>query len=141
MIKLNFDDIIIFHNQSINMYGGIDGIRDCGRIESAINGMYQTVFGEDIYPELSDKAAHLANEIIMGHPFLDGNKRTGMSAMLSYLQLNGFNVQATNEEVIEVGLAVAQSKMNKSQLKSWIESHKQVKSKGVADNKPSGLGE
>jgi len=141
MIRITFEDIIRIHKQSIDMYGGLDGLRDPGRIDSSINGMYQTIFGEEAYPELTDKASTLVTGIVMGHPFLDGNKRTGVSAMISFLQINGYDLEVTNEELIEFGLAIAQNQMDREQIKAWLEAHKKQKEKGPSDKKPNGLGD
>ena len=129
MIKITYDDVIRIHKQSIDLYGGLDGIRDKGRIESSINTMYQTIFGEEAYPELTDKSTTLATGIVMGHPFLDGNKRTGVSIMISFLEMNGYSLETTNEDLIELGLEIAQSHYSKEQIKSWIESYKKIQLK------------
>ena len=86
MILIN--DILELHEKSIVDFGGSHGIRDIGLLESAIARPFQTFGGEDLYRTTFEKAAALAESVIINHPFVDGNKRTGMLAMVSLL-LNG----------------------------------------------------
>ena len=79
------DDILELHKRSIADYGGLNGIRDIGLLESAIARAYQTFEGNDLYPTPYEKAAALGESLITNHPFIDGNKRTGMAAMYALL--------------------------------------------------------
>ncbi len=64
-------------------------IRDMGLLESAVARPQTTVFGEDAYPSLWDKAAALLHSIVLGHPLVDGNKRLGWLAATTFLGVNG----------------------------------------------------
>ena len=68
--------------------GGIVGVRDKSLLHSAIEGVNQTMFGEELYPTLVDKVAHIGYSIIKNHVFSDGNKRTGTMIMLITLEMN-----------------------------------------------------
>ena len=68
--------VLRLHELSINIYGGAQGTRDEGLMESAIARPYQTFGEEDLYPTIFGKAAAIVESIIINHPFLDGNKRT-----------------------------------------------------------------
>lgn len=120
---LTTDDILTIHHQVIKLFGGIDGIRDIGSIDSVINGIYQTFDGVELYPSITDKASFLVYGLIKNHAFADGNKRTGVAAMLVFLQMQGSNVEFTNEELIDLGLSIAKSEFKQPDISEWIESH------------------
>lgn len=107
MIKLSIEDIIFLHEKIIDKTGGIRGIRDIGLLETAINSPFISFGGEDLYKTLDDKANQLCNSLIRNHPFLDGNKRIGILAMLVFLDLNNKKKKITNEEIVELGLRIA----------------------------------
>jgi death on curing protein len=69
--------VLRLHELSILKYGGGDGTRDEGLMESAIARPYQTFGGEDLYTTVFEKAAAIVESIIINHPFIDVNKRTG----------------------------------------------------------------
>ena len=133
-MRLTYDDIIRMHDQAISKFGGVNGVRDKNEIESVLNNIYATFGGVELYPEISSKASFLAFGLIKGHAFLDGNKRIGTSVMLTFLDMNGCEVDATNEEIIELALDIAQSKKGQEEIKDWIEAHQKVKenSKGFS---------
>ena len=107
MIRLTVNDIILLHEKIINKTGGIKGIRDIGLLENAINSPFITFGGEDLYQDLEAKGKQLCNSLIRNHPFLDGNKRIGILAMLVFLDINGKKLEITNEEIIKLGLNIA----------------------------------
>ena len=107
MIKLTVNDIIFLHEKIIDKTGGIRGVRDVGLLEMAVNSPFVSFDGEDLYKTLEEKAKQLCNSLIRNHPFLDGNKRIGILAMLVFLDLNGKRLNITNEEIISLGLNAA----------------------------------
>ncbi len=78
---ISLDDILELHKRSIQDYGGASGIRDIGLLESAIARPFQIFEDKDLYMSPYEKAAALGESIIANHPFVDGNKRTGVAAM------------------------------------------------------------
>ena len=86
MIKLTVNDIMFLHEKIIDKTGGIRGIRDVGLLEMAVNSSYISFGGEDLYKTVEEKAQQLCNSLIRNHPFLDGNKRIGILAMLVFLR-------------------------------------------------------
>ena len=84
MIKLTKNQIIAVHSSLIAATCGSDGIRDKGLLESAIEAPFQTFGGIDLYPALLQKAARIGYCLISNHPFIDGNKRIGIHAMLVF---------------------------------------------------------
>ena len=102
MIRLTEKQIICMHSSLIAATGGLDGVRDNGLLESALETPFQTFDGEDIYPSLLQKAARLGFSLVANHPFIDGNKRIGIHAMLVFLAINGIEINCTQEELIDV---------------------------------------
>ena len=107
MIRLTVSDIMLLHEKIIDKTGGIKGIRDIGLLEMAVNSSFSSFGGEDLYRTIEEKAKHLCNSLIRNHPFLDGNKRIGILAMLIFLDLNEKKLDTTNEEIISLGLGIA----------------------------------
>jgi len=127
MIKLSKEQILSIHSILISKTGGIDGIRDDGLLVSAINSPFQTFDGEELYPTVFEKAACLCYGLVNNHPFLDGNKRIGILAMLTFLEINKVIVTVTDSELIRLGLDIASSKMNQYQIYEWIILHAKQK--------------
>ena len=107
MIRLTVNDIMLLHEKIIDKTGGIKGVRDVGLLELAVNSPFVSFDGEDLYKTVEEKAKQLCNSLIRNHPFLDGNKRIGILAMLVFLDLNGKRLNITNEEIISLGLNAA----------------------------------
>ncbi len=107
MIYLNKKQIIKIQRQIIKEFGGISGIRDENRLDSALSNPLQTFAGKDLYPDITEKIIRLGYSIIKNHPFLDGNKRTGVHSMLILFYLNGFNITVSHEKLTTIILKVA----------------------------------
>jgi death on curing protein len=95
------------HRQIIEQSGGALGVRDLRALESALAQPRMTFGGDDLYPTLVDKAAALGFSLVMNHPFVDGNKRTGHAAMETFLILNGLEISASVDEQEQVILSLA----------------------------------
>jgi death on curing protein len=85
--------ILYLHERSVQEYGGSHAIRDEGLMESAITRPYQTFDGVDLYPSFYEKAAAIAESIIINHPFVDGNKRTGYACTIKNWQPHSYSHQ------------------------------------------------
>lgn len=123
MIKFSKEKILLLHKLLIEQTGGEDGIRDTGLFESAVEACYQTFDGKELFPKKEEKAARLCTGLVSNHAFVDGNKRIGIYVMLTFLEVNGIKLNVTDEELVEVGLALAQSKMKYEDLLDWILKH------------------
>ena len=120
---LTKEQILLLHSQLVKEFGGSLDIRDDSLLESAINTPFQTYGGEELYPTLLDKASRLCFGLVKNHPFVDGNKRIGIMTMLTFLEINGVTLACTDEDLIQIGLAIADGTMNDSQLLRWILDH------------------
>lgn len=123
MIRLTEKQIISIHSSLIKATGGSDGVRDKALLDSALESPFQTFDGVDIYPALLQKAARLGFSLVSNHPFVDGNKRIGVHAMLVFLVLNGVEIICTQDELINVGLGLADGSMGFEQLFQWLSEH------------------
>lgn len=123
MKVLGKHQIRMLHRALISQSGGIDGLRDEGLLDSAVNTPLQTFGGQELYPSLLEKAARLGYGLIHNHPFLDGNKRIGTHAMLVFLDINGVSISYTDEELITVILQVASGEIDDRGLLEWLKAH------------------
>lgn len=120
MKRLSGEHIKALHSLLIAETGGSDGVRDEGLLESAILSPFQTFDGVSLYKSLEMKAARLGFSLIRNHPFVDGNKRIGILAMLTFLELNGIVIDCADEELVRIGLNVADGTMDDKTLRDWI---------------------
>lgn len=123
MKKISKEQVIKIHSMLINQTGGIDGIKDEGLLESALNAPFQTFDGDYIYKTIKAKAAKLGYFLIKDHPFIDGNKRIGILVMMTFLEINGIEIDCTDEELIILGLRLADGSINDVELLNWIINH------------------
>jgi death-on-curing protein len=114
------EEVFLIHNEVIRLYGGSNGIRDIGGLESAIARPYQTFDGNEMYPACFEKAAAIGESIIMNHPFVDGNKRTGYVLMETLLRLDGIKIVAGNEELYSFVLKISTGELKFEQIVDWI---------------------
>ncbi len=120
MIKFSQEKVLLLHQLITEETGGDNGVRDLGLLDSALESVYQTFDGVELYPTKEEKGARLGYTLISNHAFVDGNKRIGMYVMLTFLQVNGIRIHPTNEEVARVGLAVAAREMDYKDLLKWV---------------------
>lgn len=118
---LTLIEVLELQRRVIEQSGGAFGIREMGLLESAIAQPRMTFGGEDLYPSLLGKAAALGFSIIMNHPFVDGNKRTGHAAMETFLVLNGIEINASVDEQERVVLAIASGELGREAFVEWLQ--------------------
>ena len=123
MKKISQEIIVGWHSKLIAKSGGMDGIRDAHLLDQSINSPFHTFGGQYLYPSIQAMAAHLAFSLIKNHPFLDGNKRIGIMAMMTFLKINGHPVISTDDELETLGWGLADGSITESELLDWIISH------------------
>lgn len=112
-------DCHAFHGEMLQRFGGLDGVRDTGLLESALDRpKNRNAYGT---PSLFELAASYAAGIVRNHPFLDGNKRSGFMAAALFLEVNGCDFQASEEEVVECTLALAAGAISEADYAAWLE--------------------
>lgn len=125
MIRFTKDKVMLLHELIARETGGEVGIRDEAMLESALENAYATFDGDELYPTKQEKAARIGFSLISNRAFVDGNKRIGMHVMIVFLEIAGLHVNATNEDVARVGLAVASGEMKYEDLLKWVISNTQ----------------
>lgn len=123
MIQISIEQMKQIHKELICETGGSEGLRDIGLLESAMYAPFQSFDGEALYPSIQRKAAKLGFGLIQNHPFIDGNKRLGIHAMLIFLAINGVFLTYSQSELVQVGLALASGKIGEQELMNWIAEH------------------
>lgn len=123
MKTLSKRQVLLLHSSLIEAFGGSDGVRDEGLLESALAAPFQTFGGEPVYPSMQSKAAQLEFGLIRNHPFVDGNKRVGAHVMLVFLELNGIVLHYEQQELIDIILSVASGEIDRKGLLQWILEH------------------
>ena len=125
MIRLDTGDVLSLHKKMCKATGGIAGVRDIGALESALYHAYATFEGKDFYPTIEEKVARQVYGIIRNHPFLDGNKRTGLFVMLILLELNKIGLKFSQSELVKLGIGIAEGEADPQYIKKWIITHKE----------------
>lgn len=102
---------------------GLAGVRDAGLLESAAQRPRTSLFGEDAYPTLDEKAAVLLESVVRNHPLVDGNKRLGWLAVTVFYALNGVVLDAPEDDAYDLVIAVATGTMehreSAARLAAW----------------------
>ena len=98
-------------------------LAEAERILSALDNIWQTFDGVELYPTLEEKAARLACSLVSNHSFRNGNKRIGILAMLTFLSFNGIEIECTDTEIVETGLRLASGLMDYEPLHFWLSEH------------------
>ncbi|MBS4063777.1 MAG: type II toxin-antitoxin system death-on-curing family toxin [Chitinophagaceae bacterium] len=115
--------ILRLHELSIIEYGGSHGLRAEGSLESAIARPYQTFGGEDLYPTVYEKAAAMGESVIMNHPFVDGNKRTGFLAMLAVLEEGGLKLISSKEKTYQTVIDISTGSKTTEEIVEWLKAN------------------
>ena len=123
MIKIGLEKAKLLHRLMAEATGGSIGVRDEGLLDSALESAFATFDGTDLYPSKEEKAANIGYSLISNHAFVDGNKRIGVYIMLSFLELNGIHIITSNEDVVKLGLSVADGSMKYEEVLAWIRDH------------------
>lgn len=122
MNKIHFLDtshVILLHEIAITNFGGSGGIRDMNLLESAVVQPQLFLFGQYVHSDIFDMAAAYSFHSIKNHPFVDGNKRTGILSALTFLELNGIILPQNFSNLYEFALEVADSTLNKEQISDF----------------------
>lgn len=120
-IWLDAADVTAYHAEQIAEHGGSPGLRDRGLLESALARPHNlAAYGE---PTAFDLAAAYAFGIAKNHPFVDGNKRVAFVASITFLELNGWQFVAAEEDAAMAFLALAGGKMSEREITRWMEAN------------------
>ncbi|HID55731.1 TPA: type II toxin-antitoxin system death-on-curing family toxin [Candidatus Poribacteria bacterium] len=117
------DEVLLIHERILDKFGGAGGLRDWGLLDSAVNRPRAAFEGKDLYPDLFTKAAALGHSLALNHPFVDGNKRTAWEAMHTFIEENGYSLQAEHEEIVELMLRIEDKSLGVEQIAEWLKNH------------------
>jgi len=116
-------EALFYHSVLIERFGGADGIRDEGLLDAALNRPFATFGGIDLFATPQEKAAAVMHGIITGHPFLDGNKRTGYALARLILQDAGLDIHASENERYDMVIQVATGQLDVEGIVAWMKEH------------------
>lgn len=114
--------VIAIHKRQITEHGGSDGVRDEGLLLSALARPQNLLaYGEDV--DIAALVAAYAFGIAKNHPFIDGNKRTALVVLRTFVSLNGYSLDASEEDKYTTILNLAEGNLTEEQLGEWVRSH------------------
>ena len=122
-VFLELAEIVAIHADQIERYGGTPGIRDVGLLQSAVAVPRSTFAGRLLHEDLCEMAAAYLFHIIRNHPFLDGNKRTGLVAAVVFLAMNGVDIKVGERGIERIVRAVAEGKAGKAEVATFFGKH------------------
>jgi death-on-curing protein len=120
---LTLDEVLSLHAEQIRLFGGSSGIRDIGLLQSAVGNVEATFDGAFLHDTIFAMAAAYLYGICRNHPFLDGNKRTAVAAALTFLEMNGVEVDANEDAFYDLVIGVADGRVSKAAVTVFLEKH------------------
>ena len=117
---LTLDDALEVHRDQIERYGGTLGVRDNGLLESASAAPQSGFGGHYLHADLFEMASAYLFHLVQNHPFLDGNKRVGAAAALTFLAMNGIETKILNQALVQIVLSVAQGRTEKMAIADFF---------------------
>lgn len=123
MSYLTSEQALFIHYRLIEETGGSHGLRDLALLQSAVARPMATFGNNDLYPDIFSKAAALMHSIIKNHPFVDGNKRTAITAASLFLIRNGFQIIVSNKELERFTHKVASTNIELEEIAGWFKKY------------------
>ena len=120
---LTLDEVLSLHEEQIHLFGGSSGIRDLGLLQSAMGSVEATFGGVFLHETIYEMAAAYLYGICRNHPFLDGNKRTAVAAALTFLDMNGIEIEANEDTFYDLVVGVAEGRVSRSAVAVFLEKH------------------
>lgn len=114
------DTVLKLHKAVIQNYGGADGIRDADLLDAALKRPFQTFDGLLLYPDAIDNAAAVMQSIIVNHPFIDGNKRTGVLLGMTLLLTHNIHITATEDARYDFVISISKNELSFEDIVSWL---------------------
>jgi death-on-curing protein len=117
---LTLSEVLELHATRIERYGGSFGVRDPCLLQSALEMPRAMFGGQFLHDDLFDKASAYLFHLVQNHAFIDGNKRVGLAAALSFLDINGVEIIADEDALTEMVLSVAEGHLNKEAIAEFL---------------------
>lgn len=118
---ISLEGLVWLHTVAVEEFGGSNGIRDRGLLESALARPLASFGGKNLYDTPFKRAAALAESLVLNHGFVDGNKRTAMYAMAAWLDREGYVIEAERGALRDFALAIASHELSMEQISAWLE--------------------
>ena len=134
-VYLTAEQVLFVHYRLLSETGGEHSVRDIGLLESAVARPQATFDRQELYPDIFEKAAALMESLVNNHPFVDGNKRTGIACAVLFLQQNGISFSAKNTELEKFTLRVASSNAVRA-FTCFVTSSPQASSDSTSPSRP-----
>lgn len=119
---LGLDRVLHLHRILINEYGGSHGVRDLGLLSSAIAQPSSKFGNAYLHGDLFEMAAAYLYHIVQNHPFIDGNKRVGSATAIIFLELNGVEIEADEDGLVDITVAAASGTARKPEIAEFFRS-------------------
>lgn len=118
---LSLPELWTIHELLIQTFGGMRGVTEhgFGKLEGALAAPDLSMFGEDLYATLPEKAAALFHSLVRAHGFTDGNKRVALVALMVYLEHHSARLRATDDELYDITMAAATT-AKREEIATWI---------------------
>ena len=113
---LDVEDVEGLHASLLERFGGAGGLRDRALLESAVGQARATFDGIFLHRDLFEMASAYLFHVVMNHPFVDGNKRTGLLAALVFLDLNGITIERETNRLHDLTIGVADGRLEKDEI-------------------------
>ena len=123
---LSLEEILYFHSHIVMTLQGefaMAKVLNSDQLRASVARYRQEVFGKEVHEGELSKAAALAQSLILGHPFNDGNKRAGITAACVFLMINGYQLKVTDDDIVDAALKTARGSWTFEDLRYWFESH------------------
>lgn len=115
--------LLIFHKDQLERYGGKQGLRDEGLLESALAQPQTSFDGEYVHQNIFQMAAAYGFHICQNHPFFDGNKQTALISMYMFLYVNGYKLVADKKSLFALIMDLANGEVSKEELTKYLKEH------------------
>ena len=120
---LTLDEVLSLHAEQIRLFGGPSGIRDIALLHSAMGSVEATFGGAFLHETIFAMAATYLHGICQNHPFIDGNKRTTVAAALTFLEMNGVEVDAGDDAFYDLVIGAIEGRVSKASITVFLEKH------------------
>ena len=120
---LNKEIILNFHQDQLERYGGKSGVRDEGLLDSALAQPQASFGGDYVHKNLFQMASAYGFHLCQNHPFYDGNKRTALIAMYTFLYINGYQIKADKKSLFTITMDLASGKVKKEELAEYLKKY------------------
>jgi death on curing protein len=127
IVFLMLEDVLALHDELIERYGGVPGLRDAGLVESAL-AMPQAGFGGQYFHEFPHEmgAAYLFH-LVRNHAFMDGNKRIALACAILFFKLNRVSYSISEEEAAEITTAAASGQADNGAVTAFFKQHLKIR--------------